>query len=148
MVPTDANAKHAIRERMWSRLAQAQASPDPHGRIPDFEGAAVAAERLSNPDQPQLPVRVRALREGKLVYMAVPKLADPLPFFRLDPAGLGDDATALAAHHAAATRAPKTAVAGMRPVDLIVCGSVAVNREGVRIGKGAGYSECRRWSDW
>ncbi|MGH3832557.1 MAG: hypothetical protein ACRDRS_19295 [Pseudonocardiaceae bacterium] len=44
----------------------------------------------ANPDQAQLPVpvRARALREGKLVYMAVPKLADPLPFFRLDPAKL------------------------------------------------------------
>jgi 5-formyltetrahydrofolate cyclo-ligase len=29
----------------------------------------------------------------------------------------------------------------MRPVDLIVCGSVAVNRRGVRLGKGAGYSD-------
>jgi len=43
-------------------------------------------------------VRVQALREGKLVYMAVPKLADPLPFFRLDPAELGEDAERLAAH--------------------------------------------------
>ncbi len=29
----------------------------------------------------------------------------------------------------------------MCPVDLIVCGTVAVNRQGVRIGKGAGYSD-------
>lgn len=29
----------------------------------------------------------------------------------------------------------------MRPVGLIVCGSVAVNRKGVRLGKGAGYSD-------
>ncbi|MGQ0719814.1 MAG: 5-formyltetrahydrofolate cyclo-ligase, partial [Pseudonocardiales bacterium] len=132
----------------------ARASPDPHGRIPDFVGAAAAAARLAelpdwgrarvlkaNPDQPQLPVRARALREGKLVYMAVPKLADPLPFFRLDPAELGDDAETLAAHSAAASRAPKTAVADMGPIDLIVCGTVAVNRQGVRIGKGAGYSD-------
>lgn len=153
-MPTDANAKQAIRERVWSRLAQAQASPDSHGRIPDFEDTAATAERLAelpawqqarvikaNPDQPQLPVRVRALREDKLVYMAVPKLADSLPFFRLDPAELGDEATALAAHRAATRRAPKTAVTDMRPVDLIVCGTVAVNRQGVRIGKGAGYSD-------
>jgi 5-formyltetrahydrofolate cyclo-ligase len=96
---TEPDAKQTIRERVWSRLVQAQASPDPHGRIPDFVGAAAAAERLAelpawqharvikaNPDQPQLPVRVRALRDGKLVYMAVPKLAHPLPFFRLIPA--------------------------------------------------------------
>jgi 5-formyltetrahydrofolate cyclo-ligase len=29
----------------------------------------------------------------------------------------------------------------MRPVDHIICGSVAVNRSGARIGKGAGYSD-------
>jgi 5-formyltetrahydrofolate cyclo-ligase len=29
----------------------------------------------------------------------------------------------------------------MFPVDLVVCGSVAVNRRGARIGKGAGYSD-------
>ena len=153
-MPTEADAKQTIRERVWSRLAQAQASSDPHGRIPDFVGAATAAERLAelsawqharvvkaNPDQPQLSVRVRALRDGKLVYMAVPKLAHPLPFFRLDPGELGDDAEALAAHRVATLRAPTTAVANMYPVDLIVCGTVAVNRQGVRIGKGAGYSD-------
>lgn len=153
-VAAESDAKQAVRKRVWSRLAQTQASRDPHGRIPDFVGAAAAAARLTelpawgrakvikaNPDQPQLEVRKRALREGKLVYMAVPKLADPLPFFRLDPAELGEDAEALAAHRAAASRAPKTAVADMRSVDLVVCGTVAVNRHGVRIGKGAGYSD-------
>jgi 5-formyltetrahydrofolate cyclo-ligase len=32
-------------------------------------------------------------------------------------------------------------MADMRPVDLVVCGSVAVNSHGVRLGKGAGYSD-------
>ena len=32
-------------------------------------------------------------------------------------------------------------VDSMRPPDLIVCGSVAVNHRGVRLGKGAGYSD-------
>ena len=29
----------------------------------------------------------------------------------------------------------------MRRVDLVVCGTVAVNRRGVRVGKGGGYSD-------
>jgi 5-formyltetrahydrofolate cyclo-ligase len=29
----------------------------------------------------------------------------------------------------------------MQPVDLVACGSVAVDRTGARLGKGAGYSE-------
>lgn len=28
----------------------------------------------------------------------------------------------------------------MQSVDLIICGSVAVNRRGIRLGKGTGYS--------
>jgi 5-formyltetrahydrofolate cyclo-ligase len=28
----------------------------------------------------------------------------------------------------------------MAPVGIVICGSVAVNRDGVRIDKGAGYS--------
>lgn len=148
------NVKQAIRERVWDRLQRDGASSDPHGRIPDFVGAAAAAQRLAalpawhqahvikaNPDQAQLPVRARALREGKVVYMAVPKLADPLPFFRLDPAEFDGEPEALAAHRTAATVAPKVAVSDMQTIDLIVCGSVAVNRAGARIGKGAGYSD-------
>ena len=32
-------------------------------------------------------------------------------------------------------------LAELQPIDLVVCGSVAVNRAGERIGKGAGYSD-------
>ena len=32
-------------------------------------------------------------------------------------------------------------VAEMRPVDLVISGSVAVNRAGVRVGKGGGYAD-------
>jgi hypothetical protein len=32
-------------------------------------------------------------------------------------------------------------VAELEPVDLVVCGSVAVNRQGARIGKGGGFSD-------
>ena len=32
-------------------------------------------------------------------------------------------------------------VSAMRLVDLIVCGSVAVNPQGARLGKGAGYPD-------
>jgi 5-formyltetrahydrofolate cyclo-ligase len=144
--------KQAVRERVWDRLQREGASSDPHGRIPDFLGAAATAQRLAalpawqrahvlktNPDQAQLPVR--ALRKGKLLYMAVPKLADPLPFFRLDPTELDGEPEVLAAHRTAAPVAPKVAVGDMHPVDLIVCGRVAVNLSGVRIGKGAGYSD-------
>jgi hypothetical protein len=32
-------------------------------------------------------------------------------------------------------------VAELQPVDLVVCGSVAVNHQGARVGKGGGFSD-------
>jgi len=147
--------KATIRERVWQTLAAAGASPaDVRGRIPDFRGAAQAADRLTiltewqqattvkaNPDQAQQPVRAHALREGKLLFMAVPKLTDIKPFYRLDPTVLGDQPERAADRHVAANLAHTVAVNELPPIDFIVCGSVAVNQAGVRIGKGAGYTD-------
>ncbi|MGH4017403.1 MAG: 5-formyltetrahydrofolate cyclo-ligase [Pseudonocardiaceae bacterium] len=149
------HAKQAIRERVWSLLEREHATPPGvYGRIPSFFGADLAADRLSTlpvwqaarvikavPDTAQQPVRAHALREGKLVYMAVPKLADELPFYVLDPASLPIPPEEAASKDMAARVALKVGVEQMQPVDLIVCGSVAVNRRGVRLGKGAGYSD-------
>jgi 5-formyltetrahydrofolate cyclo-ligase len=149
-------AKSEAREASWSRLEQAGQvlPPGAHGRIPNFVGAELAAARLaahpawhsagvikSNPDKAQLPVRLRALADGKLLYMAVPKIADIRPFYLLDPANLNAAPAEVATGSGAADHAPKVSISEMRPVDLVVCGSVAVNRDGVRIGKGAGYSD-------
>jgi 5-formyltetrahydrofolate cyclo-ligase len=152
-----AHAKRQVRERIWALLDQhgAVQPPGAAGHIPSFTGADQAAERLaelptwktarvvkSNPDRAQLPVRVRALRDGKTVYMAVPRLETVQPFYRLDPQALADVALDVAATGAGAARlAPRVGLDQMQPVDLIVCGSVAVDRRGVRIGKGAGYSD-------
>ena len=67
------------------------------GKIPNFLGAEAAADQLAalpawatarvlkaNPDKAQRAVRARALTEGKVLYMAVPRLADELPFYLLD----------------------------------------------------------------
>lgn len=156
MTNTDIDrAKRRIREQVWDVLEREHAAPPGvHGRIPAFFGAEAAADRLAQlsewkaariikavPDTAQLPVRARALSEGKLVYMAVPKLADELPFYVLDPATLTVPPAKAASRHVAATVAKKVAVNDMQPVDLVICGSVAVNRAGVRLGKGAGYSD-------
>lgn len=73
--------------------------------------------------------------------MAVPKLADKLPFYLLDPQDLSVPPAEAAAKDVAERVARKVGVEEMRPVDLVVCGSVVVNRQGVRLGKGAGYSD-------
>jgi 5-formyltetrahydrofolate cyclo-ligase len=149
-------AKDEARHKVWGLLEHngASAPGEAQGRIPNFVGADRAADRLadlspwqaarivkSNPDRAQLPVRVRALREAKLLYMAVPKLATPRPFYLLDPESQAEPFDVAATGEGAARLAPTIDVATMRLVELIVCGSVAVNRHGVRVGKGAGYSD-------
>ena len=139
--------KQAVRERVWGLLARERVArfPGARGRIPNFIGAERAAERLAelpewraarvvkaNPDSPQLPVRRRALAEGKVVYMAVPRLREDKPFLRLR-----GDATIKGAMR----DAERTSMEGMERVDLVVCGTVAVNRLGARVGKGGGYSD-------
>ncbi len=148
-------AKQAIRERVWSQLERAGVvEPGVRGYIPAFEGADQASERLAGlpvwqqaqvlevvPDRAQLPVRIRALQDGKLVYMAVPKLAATEPFYLLDPEALTIRPAEAAEREVAARFAPTVGLNEMQPIDLIVCGSVAVNEQGARLGKGAGYSD-------
>jgi 5-formyltetrahydrofolate cyclo-ligase len=149
------DAKQRVRDGIWALLEREHAAPPGvHGYIPAFTGADVAATRLAAlptwtsahvvkavPDRAQQPVRAHALRDGKTVYMAVPRLAEPLPFYRLDPAALPLPPEQVADRHVAATIADPVGVNDMSPVDLVVCGSVAVNPHGVRLGKGAGYSD-------
>jgi 5-formyltetrahydrofolate cyclo-ligase len=149
-------AKQAIRERVWALLDEhgAVQPPGAAGHIPAFVTAGEAAARLAdlpewkaarvlkaNPDRAQLPVRVQALREGKLLYMAVPALATEQPFYLLNPQDLDASFEVAASSKGAAQVARRVGVEEMGPVNLVVCGSVAVNREGARIGKGAGYSD-------
>lgn len=86
-------------------------------------------------------MRVRALKDGKLLYMAVPRMASLEPFYVLDPETLTVSAEEAAEKRGASQVAQRLGVEGMRPIDVVVCGSVAVNRAGARIGKGAGYSD-------
>ncbi|WP_435075725.1 5-formyltetrahydrofolate cyclo-ligase [Halorubrum sp. HHNYT27] len=153
--------KQAVRDAVWDAFEtgdQARFPFPPHGRIPNFAGADAACERLTetaewaaaetlkcNPDAPQLPVRRAALRAGKTVYVAQPRLRDLDPFLRLDPDVIAadaeatvDDATTVSGISTHGTPVPPESVPH---VDLVVAGSVAVATDGARIGKGEGYSD-------
>jgi 5-formyltetrahydrofolate cyclo-ligase len=150
------NNKQDIRERIWKALEQARVGrfPGTRGRIPNFIGAERAADRLCeltvwkraevlkcNPDSPQRPVRLRALKAGKIVYMAVPRLRELECFIELDPSRLGKNITQASSIEGAFRFGRPVRPDGMRPINLIVCGTVAVNPAGARIGKGGGYSD-------
>jgi 5-formyltetrahydrofolate cyclo-ligase len=149
--------KQRIRESVWNRLRDSGAAlfPGAHGRIPNFRGAAEAAERLAatpewrrartikcNPDAPQRPVRLRALRDGKLLFMAVPKLRALRCFWKLDPRKIPKGDFRKAATIGGAALFGAALEPGALPrIDLIVAGCVAVNPGGARLGKGGGYSD-------
>jgi 5-formyltetrahydrofolate cyclo-ligase len=149
-------AKAALRREVWDAMRAARVArfPGAAGRIPNFTGAEAAAERLrgirewqaagtvkANPDSAQLPVRQRALEDGKTVYMAVPRLAAPEPFFALDPDQLSESPRKAASISGAVRSALRVTLAELSPVDLVVMGCVAAAEDGARLGKGGGFAD-------
>jgi 5-formyltetrahydrofolate cyclo-ligase len=148
--------KGEIRDNVWELLTKNKVArfPGAKGRIPNFIGAEACAKRLAettywkaakvlkiNPDSPQRAIRQRALAEGKTIYMAVPRLHSNLPFIELDPRKLKCSPYAAASIKGAGQHGRPVKLDEVRKIDLVVCGSVAVNRHGARVGKGGGYSD-------
>ena len=149
-------SKDALREKIWELLQKRKVArfPGATGRIPNFIGAEECARLLSeapfwkktkvlksNPDSPQRAIRQRALQEGKIIYMAVPRLRSEKPFIELDPAQLKCSPYVASSIKGAARFGRPVTLEEVRKIDLVVCGSVAVNRKGARVGKGGGYSD-------
>jgi 5-formyltetrahydrofolate cyclo-ligase len=149
-------SKEEIRKMIWDRLEEKNvvAFPRPvHGRIPNFIGANVAAEKLeelnlwrkarvikSNPDAPQRWVRENALRHGKIVFMAVPRLRDERCFLKINPKKISN-VTQASTIKGAFRYGEKVFPNEMDMIDLIIVGSVAVNKNGAKVGKGGGFSD-------
>ena len=153
---TAAASKQATRARIWALLTSRRVArfPGAVGRIPNFVGAEEAARRLAetpawqaarvvkcNPDAPQLPVRALALKQGKRVFMAVPRLREERCFLELDPRRLVGREHAAASICGAGRLGKPTLPKDMPTIELIVAGSVAVRRDGARVGKGGGFSD-------
>jgi len=150
-----ASEKQEIRERIWTLLERRRVArfPGARGRIPNFVGAEACANELgeieawrkaravkANPDSPQAAIRRHALEQGKTVYMAVPRLREEKCFLELDPRHIPSTFRAASIRGASEYGRP-VGLEDMRKIDLIVCGSVVVNRRGQRLGKGGGYSD-------
>jgi 5-formyltetrahydrofolate cyclo-ligase len=148
--------KDAIRKEIWAVLQAKKVArfPGAEGRIPNFIGAEACARLIAatawwkkakvlkvNPDSPQRAIRNRALAEGKIIYMAVPRLREDRPFIELDPKKLKCSPYAASSIKGAAQYGRPLTVDELKGIDLIICGSVAVNRKGARVGKGGGYSD-------
>jgi len=152
-------AKDSIRQQIWRIMEEKNIARFPrpvYGRIPNFVGAREAAVNLSrtsiwrnarivkvNPDAPQKWVRLLALREGKILIMASPRMREG--FILLDPRQipprLYEKAATIRGAFQLGRRISLDELKRLGTIDLIVTGSVAVDRRGHRIGKGEGYAE-------
>lgn len=150
------DAKAPARQYAWDALQDqglARFPFPPHGRIPNFEGAPEAAERLFeipvfaraacikvNPDAPQKWVRQAALARGIQVLVPTPKLAGG--FHLLDPGRIDrQDFGRAATRTTMAEYSTVLTLDELPRVDAIVTGCAAVTAAGHRCGKGAGYSD-------
>ncbi len=156
MVVDKKSFREELRRRIWDLMEERNIAAfprPPHGRIPNFIGAEVAAARLAsldlfgrakvvkvNPDSPQRRVRELVLRSGKLLIMPTPRISRG--FLLLDPRKIpswlyGEASTISGAFRLGRATHPEE----LPEVDLIVAGSVVVSLFGERLGKGEGYSE-------
>ena len=120
------------------------------GRIPNFQGAEKAAENLRkleewrkakvifvNPDSPQRKVRENALKDGKILVMASPRLKRG--FLVIKPEKVRSREAYASTIKGAFRYAEQTQ--NFPKPDLVVTGSVAVDIHGNRLGKGGGYGD-------
>ena len=149
------STKQEIRERVWERLEKENLARFPRpvrGRIPNFVGAEKAAQLLAelpefirsktvkvNPDSPQLKIRELALRAGKLLLIPAPRLRSG--FLMVKPEEVKGRERSAASIGGAFKIGQEITLDKLPRPDLLIVGSVAVSKEGSRIGKGEGYSE-------
>jgi len=145
--------KQKLREKIWKILEEKKIARFPlpcFGKIPNFKGAERAAKNLtalsewkrakivfSNPDSAQRSVRELALKEGKILIMATPRLKKG--YLKIDPKnakGKEKEASTIKG----AFKYGEILKELIKP-DLIVTGCVAVDKEGWRLGKGGGYGD-------
>lgn len=122
----------------------------PHGRIPNFIGSTAAAKMLrtteegikskiifSSPDSAQKKVREFALKDGKLLIMASPKLKNG--YLLINPADTNRNEKEVSTINGAFKYGKQ--LSKFPKLDLVIEGSVAVDLKGNRLGKGGGYGD-------
>ena len=156
--------KETIRKSIYDKLLNEGQSLRPngdYGKIPDFKGSDIAAELLAttkewknsktifcSPDSAQIPVRYIALKENKNLIMASPNLEHGYLF--LEGNKLNGRESEASTKEGAFDHCSKFFDFGETSssddsldiaIDMVVEGSVGVDKLGNRIGKGKGFAD-------
>lgn len=139
--------KDDVRQRIWERLEREGIATFPRpcfGRIPNFVGNEAATVRLlelpefraahcvfSAPDYALKRARDLVLERDKVLAVATPHIRSFLEIHPRKDKPISTTIKGLFKH----------GVPLVTPVDLIIQGSVAVDRRGNRLGKGKGYGD-------
>lgn len=146
------NEKEKLRQYMWDLLFNNELSLRSNGdynKIPNFKGADFAAKRLSqtiewdkskiifsSPDSAQIPVRKYALIDGKILIMATPKIQEGYLILNPETINNYDFASTIDGAYEYGKF-----IKDLPKIDLVVEGSVCVDKLGHRLGKGGGYGD-------
>jgi 5-formyltetrahydrofolate cyclo-ligase len=152
------NSKQSFRKKVWEYLEKNKLVNFPRpafGRIPNFKGAEKAAAKLLdleefktarsvevNPDKPLEASRILVIENNKILYVPIPKLQEgllkKLSFCYDDkPKNIKQIVTRWGIE----TVGKSVDFEDDLHIDLFILGSVAVSRDGYRIGKGKGYAD-------
>lgn len=150
--------KWSIRKNMWDYIEHNDLANFPRpvkNRIPNVKDADKAADQVLsldvfksarvvkiNPDKPQEKARFNTLEAKKTLLVPTPRLRQGL-FNKLNPPA---DANKELLHICSTSQGIKeyskpVSLDDKVTIDLIVLGSVAVSKSGLRIGKGEGYAD-------
>lgn len=150
--------KQSLREKVWDHLDKHDLVVFPRpckGRIPNFKGAPTAAEKLTtldvfknsktikvNPDKPQEMVRFHTLEYGKRLLVPVPRLREGLFQAVVPPTDASKYRLQQASQRYGMKKWSKPiSLDDKVSIDLVVLGSVVVDRKGRRIGKGESFAD-------
>lgn len=148
-----AEDKQKLRKRIWGALENndlLRTSKSCFGRIPDFKGAYEAAQRFKNtlewqnaetifssPDSALRDVRENVLLDGKILVMATPKLQNG--YILLDPVKVSGNEKNASTIEGAFKLGKR--IINFPQIDLVVEGSLGVDLDGNRLGKGRGFAD-------
>jgi len=144
--------KSELRRQVWAKLEayEVVVGPRPcYGKVPGFLGGVSAASKVAKmsafrdarvvyftTDGASKPLREEALRRGKVIVLSQPMLRG---YVILDGSEFSEkEARLLSTLRGALSRGEKVTLLEGVKIDVVVLGSVAVDRSGGRLGRGDG----------